>query len=41
MELIQIILGLDNHVRGTSIIVGIMIFSIVEGSDFVHSLFRR
>lgn len=41
VELIQIILGLDNHVRGTSIIVGIMIFSIVEGSDFVHSLFRR
>lgn len=31
MELIQIILGLDSHVRGTSIIVGIIIFSIGGG----------
>lgn len=30
MVLIQIIFGLENHVRGISIIVGIIIFSIVE-----------
>lgn len=38
--LIQIILGFDSHVRGISIMVGIIIFSIVVGLSFVRSLFR-
>lgn len=31
VELIQIILGVDSHVRGTSIMVGRIIFSIGGG----------
>ena len=38
--LIQIMLGFDNHVRGISIMVGTMIFSIVVGLSFVRSLFH-
>lgn len=34
--LIQIMLFFDNHVKGISIIVGIMIFSIVGGLGFVR-----
>jgi hypothetical protein len=30
----------EYHVMGISIIVGIIIFSIVRGSGFVHSLSR-
>lgn len=41
MELIQIILGFDVHVRGISIAVGIIIFSIVEGLGFAHNQFRK
>lgn len=38
--LIQIMLGFDSHVRGINIMVGMMIFSIVVGLGFVHSLFH-
>lgn len=37
MVLIQIMLGFDIHVNGISIAVGIIIFSIVEDSDFAHN----
>lgn len=38
--LIQIKLGFDIQVRGISIIVGKIIFSIVVGLSFVHSQFH-
>lgn len=33
--------GLDSHVSGINIIVGIIIFSIVEDLGFVRSRFRK
>lgn len=33
--------GFDHHVRGKSIIVGIIIFSIVGGLDFGHNRCRK
>lgn len=41
VELIQIILLFESHVRGISIIVGIIIFSIGVGLDFVRSRLHR
>ena len=41
VELIQIILGLDSHVSGINMIVGIIIFSIVVDLGFVRNHFRR
>lgn len=38
--LIQIMLCFDSHVRGINIMVGMIIFSIVVGLSFVHSLFH-
>lgn len=38
--LIQIVLGLESQVRGTNIIVGMMIFSIEGDLGFERSLFR-
>lgn len=39
--LIQIMVCFDNHTRGISIVVGIMIFSIVIGLGFVRGQFHR
>jgi hypothetical protein len=39
VELIQIMLFSENHVIGMSMIVGKIIFSIVRGLGFVHSVF--
>lgn len=39
--LIQVILVFDIHMRGMTVIVGIIIFSIGEDSGFVHNLFHR
>ena len=41
VELIQIMLFFDSQVRGTSITVGIISFSIVGGLDFGRSLVHR
>lgn len=40
VELIQIMLGFDNHVIGMSMAVGIIIFSIARGLGFVHSRYH-
>lgn len=40
VELIHIMLVFDNHVSGISMIVGIMIFNIGGGLDFVRSQFH-
>lgn len=41
VTLIHIKFGFDSQVRGISIAVGMMIFNIVGGLDFEHSLVRR
>lgn len=40
VALIQIMLCLDIHVMGSSIVVGIIIFSIVKGLSFGHNRYR-
>lgn len=41
MVLIQIMLRFDNQMRGINMVVGTIIFSIVEDLGFVRSQFHR